>query len=462
MIQTIVNSITAPIIALFMLFSGQSSTPANVGATLPSATAVFETSLASPITSSATSFTLASNSVRGGGTLSGYNCFSIDEGSAQAETVCGTVSGTTVSSVTRGISQATGTTTVSALQFSHRRGANVKITDFPLIQLLKAQNNGEDTFENPLIYDSGVSTAELAVNGKHLASVEYANSLSFGAIPAASETASGFVELATQTEAASSTSSGSAARLVLPASIATSTYNSATAALRVVVTKNDGTIDQGFFPATTTKLSGFATSTYIGSTYAFDIGKNRQVITSNTTWTVPNGISKVFVTTVGGGGGSLGCTSSSYCTGEGGAGGGFAQGIVDVSATTSIKIEVGPGGIGGASGASCVNASTTRFSTYLTATGGNSCTTGGGSGTGGDINITGSNASQNVAASVACFQTGGATPFTIPYMRIVGSGTGGFQMTGFGSGAAGGCEYNNDNAGNGGANGQNGVVIISW
>lgn len=462
MINTIVNSITAPLIAFFMLLTGQTQAPVNVGAALPSATAVFETSLASPITSSATTFTLASNSVRGGGSLSGFNCFSIDEGSAQAETVCGTVSGTTVSSVTRGISQSTGTTTVAALQFSHRRGANVKITDFPLIQILKAQNNGEDTFENPLVYDSGVSTAELAVNGQNVASVAYANSLAFGAIPAASETASGFVELSTQTEAASSTSSGSAARLVLPASIATSTYNQATAPLRVVVTKNDGTIDQGFMPGTTTKALGFATSTYIGSTYAFDIGKNRQVITSDTTWIVPSGINKVFVTAVGGGGGSLGCITSSYCTGEGGAGGGFAQGIVDVSATTSIKIEVGPGGIGGPNGASCVNASTTRFSTYLTATGGNSCTTGGGTGTGGDINITGSNSTQNSVSSVSCFQTGGATPFTIPYMRIAGSGTGGFQMTGFGSGAAGGCEYSNDNSGNGGANGQKGVVIISW
>jgi len=269
MINTIVNSITAPLIALFMLFTGQPQAPVNVGATLPSATAVFETSLASPITSSATTFTLVSNSVRGGGSLSGFNCFSIDEGSAQAETVCGMVSGTTVSSVTRGISQSTGTTTVAALQFSHRRGANVKITDFPLVQILKAQNNGEDTFENPLRYASGVSTSALAANGQNIASVAYANSLSFGAIPAASETASGFVELATQTEAASSTSSGSAARLVLPASIATSTYNQATAPLRVVVTKNDGTIDANFLPSTISKSILIAASTTFTGTTTF-------------------------------------------------------------------------------------------------------------------------------------------------------------------------------------------------
>src|SRR5665811_1297356 len=81
-----------------------------VGVALPSATAVFETSIASPISSSATTMTLTTNAIRGGGSLSGYNCFTIDEGSAQAETICGTVSATTVSSLTRGISQSTGTT----------------------------------------------------------------------------------------------------------------------------------------------------------------------------------------------------------------------------------------------------------------------------------------------------------------------------------------------------------------
>lgn len=124
----------------------------NIGAELPSAPALFETSLAAPITATANSLTLTSNTVRGGGTLSGYNCFTIDEGSAQAEFVCGTASGTAVTNVTRGISPSDGTSAVSALQFAHRRGASVKITDFPIIQLLRNQNNGEATFENVLRY----------------------------------------------------------------------------------------------------------------------------------------------------------------------------------------------------------------------------------------------------------------------------------------------------------------------
>src|SRR5690348_11251572 len=80
--------------------------PAGVGVDLPGGIAVFETSLASRIYASSTSMTLASALIRGGSTISGYQCFSIDEGSAQAEFVCGTVSGTTVSSLERGISPA--------------------------------------------------------------------------------------------------------------------------------------------------------------------------------------------------------------------------------------------------------------------------------------------------------------------------------------------------------------------
>ena len=140
-----------------------------LGTALPSGTAVFETSLASAITSSATTMTLTANTVRGGGSLSGYQCFTIDEGSAQAEFVCGTISGTTVSSLERGVSPADGITEDSDLQFAHRRGSNVKITDFPLLQRIKLQNNGEGTFESLLSYASGVTPT----GNDHLTDVAY-------------------------------------------------------------------------------------------------------------------------------------------------------------------------------------------------------------------------------------------------------------------------------------------------
>jgi hypothetical protein len=141
----------------------------GMGTALPSGTAIFETSLASPITESATSMTLAANSIRGGGSLSGYECFTIDEGSAQAEFVCGTVSGTSVTNLERGISPADGITEDPDLQFSHRRGASVKITDFPLLQRLKLQASGQGTYEALLSYAAGVTP----ISASNLTDVEY-------------------------------------------------------------------------------------------------------------------------------------------------------------------------------------------------------------------------------------------------------------------------------------------------
>lgn len=148
---TLVGILTV-FIGYFLFVPGQ----LNVGTELPDAPALFETSLAAPITSTASTMTLTSNSVRGGGSLSGYNCFTIDEGSAQAEFVCGTASSTSVTGLVRGISPSDGTTADTDLQFSHRRGASVKITDFPIVQILRNQNNGDATFENVLRYAASV------------------------------------------------------------------------------------------------------------------------------------------------------------------------------------------------------------------------------------------------------------------------------------------------------------------
>lgn len=221
----------------------------SFSAQLPAATAVFETSLASPISSSATSMTLSANSIRGGGSLSGYNCFTVDEGSAQAETICGTVSGTTVSSLTRGISQSTGTTTVAALQFSHRRGASVKITDYPLIQIMKAQLNGEDTIPNQIYYNNTVLLTAGSPTTT-LASKYYVDNVAVAGAPDANTTTRGIVEEATEAETAASTQSGgTGARLFLPASLATSTPTASctTACIPVAVS---GKIAQAFLNLT--------------------------------------------------------------------------------------------------------------------------------------------------------------------------------------------------------------------
>lgn len=470
----IINAIVASFAAFLGLFAGNTPPP-TLSAALPAATAVFETSLASPITSSATSMTLAANAVRGGGALSGFNCFSVDEGSAQAETICGTVSGTSVTSLTRGISQATGTTTVAALQFSHRRGANVKITDFPVIQILKAQNNGEDTFNNPLKYNS-IATTTLDDDRNNIPSwgLVLDTALTGAGAVGASETAQGYVEQATQIEVASSTpTGGTGANLYIPASAATSTYNSATAPLRVVVTKNSGKIDD-YFISTSTLLTNLdlATTTIIGDLPAWSIGKQMQAFTSTgtTTFSVPSGITKVSVTVVGGGAGGGSCSVAGSAAGAGGGGGGGGTAIenVDVTGTTTIQVYVAPTGGAGANG-SWSTFGTNGF--YLYSTGGTAGVSegsggAGGVGVGGDLNIAGSGGGSGIVedASNDKFESGAGGGTTLGGGGIgvasnnngVAGGDGGNYGGGGGGGA---CE--NSNSANGGTGAQ-GVVIVRW
>src|SRR5437016_14018177 len=96
MLHAIASTFIGAITFISSLFGIAQVSPQDLGAALPSGTAVFETSLQSRISSTDTSLTLTANSVRGGSTLSGYNCFTLDEGRTDAEYACGTVSGTSV------------------------------------------------------------------------------------------------------------------------------------------------------------------------------------------------------------------------------------------------------------------------------------------------------------------------------------------------------------------------------
>lgn len=125
--------------------------------TIPIAPAVFETSLQSAISTSSTSMTLAYGTLANGSTLSGYACFTIDSGNPNVEFICGTASGTSVTSLLRGVDTLTGNTSVSSLIFSHRRGADVKITDFPVFSVVRNIINGGDTLPNPITYAAGIS-----------------------------------------------------------------------------------------------------------------------------------------------------------------------------------------------------------------------------------------------------------------------------------------------------------------
>jgi hypothetical protein len=357
----------------------------NLGVALPSGIATFETSLAAPMTAAATTMTVTSALVRGGTTLSGYQCFTIDEGSAQAEFVCGTASSTVISGLERGLSPADGVTETTSLKFSHRRGASVKITDFPLIQRLRSQASGDGTYDSVLQYASSIGSSTVASNGQNLASVAYVNSLSFGGVAAsASSSVAGFVELASGAEAASTTIFGSTgAMLALHTGISTST--SPASGNVVVVTGDDGNIDAGFIPAS------------IGSSTI-------RVFASSSTWSKPAGLKHIVVELVGGGGGG-GANTVNPGTNEGdggggGGGGGYSRELLtadELAGTSTVNIIIGAGGNPGSAGLNGGLGSTTSFGNFLSATGGSggdtdtTNRTGGdaGCGVGGDINICG-------------------------------------------------------------------------
>jgi len=97
--------------------------------------ALFETSLATAMATGDSSMTMVTGTDKSGNALSGNYCFTIDGGLSNAEYVCGVAAGASVTGLQRGIG-ANGVTTIAGLTFSHRYGADVKITDFPVLQQL--------------------------------------------------------------------------------------------------------------------------------------------------------------------------------------------------------------------------------------------------------------------------------------------------------------------------------------
>jgi hypothetical protein len=190
---------------------------------LPGGEANFETSLQSRISTSDTSMTLVSNSLKGGGILTGYHCFTLDEGRTDAEFICGTIASTAVTGLERGVSYLNGTTTVPSIQYAHRVGADVKITDYPLIERILNLLTGKESFAGLMTYLAGTdcngSSPSNTICGK-----SYIDSVGSAGAANASETVKGLSELATPAEQAAGTSlGGTGARLVVAASSATST-----------------------------------------------------------------------------------------------------------------------------------------------------------------------------------------------------------------------------------------------
>lgn len=126
------------------------------------APAIFETYLATQQAANGNTLTLATTTLVDGSNVIGYQCLTIDQNTPSLEYECGTISGTTVSNIQRAIDFQVGTTTISGLALPHRRGADVKVTDYPILTYLLRMLNGMDTIPNVISYATTTATSSIA------------------------------------------------------------------------------------------------------------------------------------------------------------------------------------------------------------------------------------------------------------------------------------------------------------
>lgn len=178
--------------------------------------------------------------------------------------------------------------------------------------------------------------------------------------------------------------------------------------------------------------------------------------TSNGTFTMPVGCSKVLVQVVGGGGGSCG-----YC--ESGGAGGFAEGFYSISPGTNVSVTIGGGGGAGGYYSGCGNGGTTSFGSYISASGGYGANQNyshggghGGVGSGGQINLYGGTGTGHAnGGSHGQSGAGGGSYFGGPPGKTRGQTWGNFSGA-YGTGATG----DRGNDGHHGDNGVQGLCIV--
>lgn len=382
-----------------------------------------------------------------------------------------------ITGMTRGLSRKTATTTFSSYKQAWGRGTSVEITDAPLILDLGNKLTGKAGIDTPIRYDSSVATTSIDDNNANLVNYELLTYTAFNgaAVINASQTQKGLVEIATQLETASSTPTGSTgATLVIPASNATSTYNSATASLRAVVTDNTGKIDDDFIPTTIGNahtFTGALTTNTITSTGLTNIASTSiYATTTSGTWTKPANLRYLIVEVCSGGGGGGGVTSnSSYASGGGGAGVCASKIIPATSVGSTEVVTIGSFGAGGSGANNGATGGTTSFGSHISATGGEGgrYDTGnlygglGGIPTGSDINLVGmSGFSGQFASNNAMSGFGGSCKYGSGgrSQRADSAGESGLGFCSGGSGASG--DTSSPSAS--GGNGTPGIIIFTY
>ena len=130
------------------------------GVSIPEIKAGYTDSLAERMSADSASFTLVKGYDSQGRTLSGTYGFTIDEGTTRQEYVVATCSGTSCTVNTRGVDVEDATTSVSGNKFEHRRAAEVKVTDYPILGILRNVLNGEQGASSTFMLGDGTASLD--------------------------------------------------------------------------------------------------------------------------------------------------------------------------------------------------------------------------------------------------------------------------------------------------------------
>lgn len=205
-----------------------------------------------------------------------------------------------------------------------------------------------------------------------------------------------------------------------------------------------------------------------------------QRFTTNGSFTVPDGVTKIYISACGGGGGGGGSKNTISANAGGGGGGGAGQYVIrepyTVEPNAIIPITIGGAGAGGIVGGNGQNGGNTIIGQLLTLSGGGGGFSGGPSvntssygGAGGDGYPAGGAGvdAQSTNGGGASSGKGASTPFGTGGSSVKGNGGNsnyGRNAVGYGSGGSGSGGVNGNVTANGGTggNGAPGIVIIEW